>query len=524
MKSILEYCPPGTSLRPVQITALLDIEAALTQHDVVVGSYDVGSGKSLIARVVAAWAADHDRSTGILTHRVSLQDQYERSFPDVPTLRGVGRYTCSRYQMNCAEVKETVGEYCGGGCSYLAARNATKASKVAVFNYHTYLFNYTDRRDWLVVDEAHALFEILAEQYAISCWKHKESYPDNLRTCGEVAIWLETRLRVIRSESEDVKQQIAIHMQEARSRALKDEVVQPPADLVKELKVLQETVQRYERILNGLQTAPANFFIEHSTDFYRGKEMPLLRVRPTTLRGLPPLLWSNGNRKQKLILLSGTIREEDVSKLGLQGMRVKYLEGENPIPASQRPVDASFGLNMSFKYQDKNLPGMAQKIRELATKHSDTKGLCHLTYDLSRKLQPLLTGPRYIWHTNKDSAQKLKQFLDSKEPVIFMACGMEEGLDLAGPEYGWQAIIKIPWPSRADKLIDKFYREDMPWVLWMTVRKLRQMTGRICRGPTDFGVTYILDSGLGNPKKRRWGLMNQCQKLFGKSFLDSVKW
>ncbi len=505
-KSILSYCPPGITLRPTQVTALLEIESALTNYDVIVGSYPVGSGKSLLARVTAAWAQDHDRRTAILTHRVSLQDQFEASFPDVPTLRGVGRYTCKTYQMSCADVKDTVGAYCGDSCTYKKARDTALKSPVAVYNYHTYLYG-NDSKDWLIVDEAHALFDVLTEQYTINCWKHKEKYPDKIATCGEVAIWLEKRRKSLLGEM-------------ALLRATPD----LGKEGMKELKVLQDTEKRYSRILSGLQTAPANFFIEHSTDFYRGKEMPLLRVRPTTLRGLPPMLWDTSNRKQKLIFMSGTIGPADVEKLGLTGMRVKYLRGENPIPVSQRPVDASFGLNMAYKYQDKNLSEMAEKVMELATKHSDTKGLCHLTYDLSRKLRPLLTDPRFLWHTSQDAQEKLKEFKASSEPVILMACGMEEGLDLAGPSYGWQAILKIPWPSRADKLIDKFYREDMNWIQWITVRKLEQMTGRICRGPDDYGVTYVLDSGFGNPPKRRFGLFQQCRALFSKSFIASIKW
>lgn len=513
MNSILDFCPPGVTLRDNQVDILLQIEANWSKFDAFVLSAAVGSGKSLIALIVARWANFKGLSAGILTHRVSLQDQYEQSFPDVPTLRGVSRYMCKDYQMSCGDVKELFeGKYCSSACSYSCAKTKVAAAQTAVYNYQTYIYNEIER-PVVICDEAHTAFDIMSEMYAITCWKHKEHYPDSLQTCGDLAVWLERR-------SAQIVQEIQLLVNTITAAKVAGQ--EPVKADIRHLRQFKERLGKYRKILNGLQIAPANFFIEHTMGDYRGKQMPMLRVRPTTLQGLPPLLW--GKETKKVILMSGTIGAQDVSKLGMRTLRVKYIYGQNPIPADVRPVDVSWGVNMAAKHQDANLPELAKRIQELADRYADVKGLCHLTYDLAKKLRPLLPSNRYIWHTSETSETALKQFLGTKENKILMACGREEGLDLPGPEYGWQAILKIPWPNRTDKLVDKWYREDMDWIHWLTVRKLRQMCGRVVRGPEHKKTTYILDSGFGNPPKRRWGLVNQAREMFGQDFMESVKW
>ena len=76
----------------------------------------------------------------------------------------------------------------------------------------------------------------------------------------------------------------------------------------------------------------------------------------------------------------------------------------------------------------------------------------------------------------------------------------------------------------ADKLIAKWASEDSPWYNWMTARTIEQQVGRICRGPDDFGKTYIVDLAFGNIPKKRPGFVQRAHKLFSKDFLESITW
>jgi Rad3-related DNA helicase len=76
---------------------------------------------------------------------------------------------------------------------------------------------------------------------------------------------------------------------------------------------------------------------------------------------------------------------------------------------------------------------------------------------------------------------------------VFIAAGFEEGLDLKGDDYQWQAIAKVQYPSLGDSAIRRKAQESDEWYQWSALRKVIQAYGRISRSETDFGVTYILD-------------------------------
>ena len=77
---------------------------------------------------------------------------------------------------------------------------------------------------------------------------------------------------------------------------------------------------------------------------------------------------------------------------------------------------------------------------------------------------------------------------------MLVASGMYEGLDLVDDTARWQVVSKIPWPSLADPAMKWRANEDPDFYNWETLRQVIQACGRVCRGPDDYGVTYILDS------------------------------
>lgn len=495
--SILSYAPKGYTLRKNQVDILIQVEDMWNKSDVIVIPAPVASGKSVIILTIAKWMKSFGKKSAILTPRVSLQTQYSKAFPSIPVLKGADRYTCGASKVGCRTTKDMQGHYCEG-CKYKAAKTKVSESSIGIYNMSSYLFaGY--RRDILLVDEAHNLYSFISDQFTLNLWKHIHKYPKDMKTCGTVAIWLEGEIKSLVSQlgvAKDTGDQ-------------------------KEYEALTKQLNTYRRVLSGLQVAPANFFIEKTKESYRGKMKDVLKVRPTVLSGLPEILWPS-KKTEKVILLSGTISDLDMRLLGLRGKRVSTVTTTNPIPAQNRPIDVSVGVNMSYKYQDKNMPKMADLLEELRQNNSK-KGLIHTTYAISNKLKKYLTDDRYIFHTKLNKDEKLAEFIKS-EDKIFVACGMSEGLDLAGSDYTWQAITKIQYPNKADQLIDKWYREDSERVNWMTIRTLRQQIGRICRTPEDFGITYVLDTAFGNLVTKRFGLVTKNREMFTYDVLESVKW
>ena len=71
---------------------------------------------------------------------------------------------------------------------------------------------------------------------------------------------------------------------------------------------------------------------------------------------------------------------------------------------------------------------------------------------------------------------------------------MYEGIDLPEDLGRWQIIVRTPWKSLADPAIRHKAGLDPEWFHWESLKDLIQACGRICRTPTDFGATYILDA------------------------------
>lgn len=516
--SILDFVPDNYELRDNQPEILRTIEAEWKSNDIFVLVSDVGTGKSVILQTIARWQAAMSKTVATITPQVILQDQYGSQFPGLPLLKGANRYECrSELGLSCKEYKTCEEFYCKG-CVYKKSKEVALNSKNAVFNLQSYILSQ-QTREVLLVDEAHMLFSLLSELYTVEVWKHKYSYPDNLNHCGDVLIWIEKTRGIVGKEIEDAVAQIDLLQKQDASKTSKEY-----KKAIANLNDLQNMDKKLAIIFSGVELRSSGFFIEHTEGLYRNKKMDMLRMRPKTLDGMPLKIF--GNFTKKLVLATATMHDLDLKKLGLDDKRVKFLSFNSPLLAVDRPIIVEFAGNMSYAYQDKNLPKLARKIEELRERHIDTKGLVHCSYAMAEKLQELLPRLSTIVHNTLDKDIQLKKFKEAPAGTIFLASGMSMGLDLAGEDYGWQAITKIMYPSQADELVKLWYEEEPEWILWLTAKDLIQACGRINRYKGDKGSTYILDSSFGNPKTQQYGLYQKAARLkfLPSYFLERIKW
>jgi Rad3-related DNA helicase len=500
-----KYAPPGFTLRSYQVEALNKIKDVWNTTDLIALDAPVGSGKSVLAMTIANWQNSLGKTVAVTTPMVQLQDQYLRDWPNLPTLKGMSHYHCDTMGMSCADVDEMLESKCDG-CKYTACKKSVLTSDKALFNVHSYIFLYNSKRnkekpkDVLIIDEAHTTFDILAEQFEIVLWKKQDKYPDGMDTVGHIYDFLLEKSKVMERE------------RDCLARGTKDDK--------KEADKLTKKIDKYQRVMSGIQKSPANFFLQQTEMDYRGKQEKAIRVRLLNLRGMPEILWKPN---QKIILMTGTIHPKDIDMLGLKNRRVSMVAVKNPIHASRMPIVITKGLNMGSKYQEGNLPGMAALIKDLKSSNKG-KGVVHMTYNMSNKLATLLTGPGYLYHTPETKEAVLASFIESKEDVVLIACGMTTGLDLAGPDYTWQAIAKVPYPSLGDPLVAKWLKDDPEWFTWLAIRQVLQATGRICRGPTDYGITFILDNTVGTLDGKRMGLFSRGSRMVPKYFKEAVRY
>ena len=287
---------------------------------------------------------------------------------------------------------------------------------------------------------------------------------------------------------------------------------------------LEESAKKLDIVYGGIQLRERNFFIEHTMENYRGSLRPMMKVRPTDLTGLKSIF---DKTSEKLVLATASMHELDLQKLGLLSKPHIFHSFPSPLGNEDRPIKLEFAGNMSYKYQDKNLPKLADKVEELRNRHSDTKGLVHITYGMMERLKDIVgESDNYLWHTPDNKEEMLETFKNSPKGTVFITAGMTAGIDLAGPEFGWQAIGKIPYPSQADPLVAEWYRLERKWVTWLAVREIIQAAGRVNRYKGDRATTYVLDSCFGNPKTFQFGMFQTAEKykLWPDYFKHRIKW
>jgi Rad3-related DNA helicase len=324
-------------------------------------------------------------------------------------------------------------------------------------------------RPTLIVDEAHTLIPTIRELNAKHIWTDELQLPSSVRTYGQLYRWLQAK--------------------------------RTPGP--KHIQLMQELEQSKTRCV-----------ITRGSKEYYGQDRECLFLNPVDVRDSPPLLWPQG-KVNKLILMSATFNRKDVEQLGLDKKRVVFVEAESIIPSERRPVVLESKMNMSYAHQEANLPKLADYIRKLLTRHEGERGFIHITYGMIRGLRHLLADePRLIWHTSEDKLTKYQQYRKTENAVL-MAAGMYEGVDLPQDMGRFQLITKVPWPSLADPAIKFMADSDEEWYGWEAAKLILQATGRICRGPEDYGVTYICDSTFDR-------LFTRYREFFPQWYADAV--
>ncbi len=517
--SIFQHIPAGYTLRPVQRQILTEVEADWDEYDVHNIEAPPASGKSLIAKTIANWRNSANETVATLTPRATLQDQMQRDFPEVPSLKGKSKYKCQSGQYDtCQEYFEVTEGYCCGECQYKEAIAAIKDAPQAVFNFHSHLFGgmvRADYKDVLIIDEAHNLVPMLSDMYTLYIWKHKTKHLFETHTKDDIIVWLELEIADLKAESR-------------RLWGLYPTLDGVTATAKTHILDTRRTLSKYKMILSGLLKPLELFHISILKQPYgRSRQVhECIQVKPLSMETVPHKMWPDGKVK-KIILMSATMYDTDIKRLGITRKRVKHVKCGSPIPAEQRPVRCLLVARMSFQNRAYSTPLLCNKIRELAAERPG-KGVVHLTYGLAPLFRRHLKSRRFLWHTEATREATYNKFLASKNNKILMACGMNEGIDLVGADYTWQVIAKIVFPSLSDP-VNKHLISVSPLVYVLeTIRSVVQTSGRICRTPSDYGETIIIDKSFLDFYNRSTQLPGggcvQHGELFPQYFKEALRW
>lgn len=441
--------------RELQVRVIKAIDKAWATSDVIVLRASVGSGKTFIADCIARYVTEREgRAVTVCVPTNVLVGQFMNECPNMTT----SNRRHAGHNNRTWEIEKQ------------RLRNA----QCKVMNYYSYLAHraYTPV---VVFDEVQAVAPMLIELDSMKFWKHSYHYPENVRSTLDLLKW-------------------------ASGSCFVDD-------------------KKIQKLIKALTAAPTSYTFDIDYELWRGESRQRLKVRPLSPSSSRPILWPP-SRVHKMVMMSATISEEDIADLGLDKKRVTFIDGGSAIPAVNRPVLYSPIGSMAAASQDRNLDKVVKKIEELLDKHEGSKGLIHLTYGLSRKLRTtsLYHDERLIWHGKDNKTKKLNEWFeaDPSSGKVLMACGLTEGLDVKGDLGRWQAILKLPYLNKGDVAVAAKLEQRPQWYAWQCIKDVEQAVGRICRGPDDYGITYILDSSFSR-------LYNDNKHLFSTSFKEALQ-
>lgn len=444
---------PFSTFREGQAEVLDTLEANWNKYDVFVIQAPVGFGKSPIAAAIQSREINDSNGCCILTPNNMLRDQYKKDFDWMRTVKSQDDYWIPEYKMTEREFRSRIYKWGPRHSEYTSDyKSVRRKGTNVVGNFYTYLAHKL-QRNTLIIDEAHTLLGTLQELATKRIWQHDYSYPKDARNLLDLLQW-------IGPNPQDTK------------------------------------LQRLKQLLEST-TKSALFRI--STEKFDGVDKQCIKLMPLTVSDLPNPFWTK--KVKKIVLMSATIDQMDVDRLGLSNRRVLYIKVDSPIPVARRPILFQPVGNMSYSYQDDNLGNLANELVALADHHK-SKGFVHAPYSLAEKLRPLLQhDPRFIFHererNNKQGQYNKFYALPPESRSVMVGSGMHEGLDLKYDVADWQVLTKVPYPSLADPAMRHLAEEEPEYYNWYVSKDVMQASGRICRAPDDEGCTYLLDSQFG---------------------------
>lgn len=450
---------PYPTVRNVQAEVLAVLEANWDKYSVFVVSAPTALGKSSLAKTIM----NSQYSVSYITPTNLLVDQFIKEFSDTQTLQRLDGYKCETWLRPCSSVKVREKGFCKGCPASRDLARAKYKKGPGVYNYHIYNAHKL-YRDVLVVDEAHNLIPYIKERLAIRIWQHDYLYPHNTYTASQFLDWIGTLSETKRKHK--------------KMQLLYSSLVSKKPDYV---------VSRAVRDFNGKGTKRGD-----------PEERDCIELLPVNIANAPKFFYPN--EVKKTILLSATINEKDMETLGLNNQKVLYIRASSPIPTESRPIIIDPIVSVNKNNMTDSTDKIATYIQEkLLPLHLEEKGVIHATYQMAYLLRKHFgSNDRFIFHTSQDKKEKYTKFIKSKkeEGKILVASGMYEGIDLPADLGRWQVLVKIPWMSLGSPAIKYLADTDPDWYLWETLRTVIQASGRICRTPEDFGVTYILDGSF----------------------------
>ena len=225
------------------------------------------------------------------------------------------------------------------------------------------------------------------------------------------------------------------------------------------------------------------------------------------------------------VLLSATVGGIEPYK---ENMGFRYLENSNVefevIPSTfnfeKSPIHFLNKFKMSFREKETSFQYLKNVIYSICdTKFKNERGMVQTgSYAFAKQLYneaPINVKQRMLLYNGsreKGTCIKIHEFSDN---TILVGPSLNEGIDLPGDLCRFIIIMKVPYPSLADKLVKEKMKLFPLWYNSTTSNDIIQGIGRGVRYNGDWCVSYILDACF-------WKLYLETQDQYSEEFKNRL--
>ena len=523
-----------------------------------------GSGKSIIAMVVAGFLSEFKMRGYILASDLMLQTQYERDFKrnniQWGSIKGVDNYTCSvnseKFSLGECKTKNVSYEEaeklsCFNDCGYLYGRKVAIKSPVSLLNYSFWLIqrNYVEPkmaesgrgipfpiRDFTLCDEAHKVSDIVQNHFSPRLDDKTLEKLEKLRNIVE-----KNNLGKVRNTSSRLKIVINNLFREEdpeKILGLLKEFETQLSDFVKAGNLIKDHVAnvykksvvpkdwRFSLSLGDWAKDMHCKFEDYNHIIANAGIDSMIKNRngdSLTFNCLDESYMMDRHFHSQAgfkLLMSATILDPATFLKSIGASSARYFKMDSHFDYSNSPIYYYPSHRMSYKDKAKSLPYISNKMEEIINIHSKEKGIIHSgSYELSALIVNLFSDKIkkriIVYSTSKEKDEAVSKFKASKNSIL-IGPSLIEGLDFKDDLCRFQIICKIPYPSLNDNFIKAKIINNQEWYNMKTCMNIIQGIGRSVRNEDDYCTSYILDGCMSD-------LFRSSRRVFPSEFLKRIK-
>lgn len=562
---------PTFKYRPKQKETAVDIMYDwLNGTDNVVLDAPTGSGKSVIAMTIGGVLSEYFNKRGyILISDLSLLEQYQNDIsvylPEWGIIRGQQTYTCLVNGLNfkvgvcklqgASSYNDIISSYpeCAPFCEYIVERQKAITAPVTCCTYTHWLLqqNYVKpkmiangvdeksvpfgTRDFVICDEAHKLVNIVQSHFSPRFGKNdmtkikniveesnltdKTAYVKSLEELRH-EIYLEndkSKLIHLLAGYRDLIH--ALHLEATKIKAELGDSKEESKHLSKSQKTLLYDCEfvfdhfcKFDDYVPIIERIGSEYLVKNDKE---ENDIVFNCINESYLMNRT----FHANCKKRLYM-SATIGDPDKFATETAFKNYKYYKLPIVFDYSKSPIFYVPDYKMSYREKEASFPYITKMIGNIINMYAGKRGIVQTgSYSFAKQLKdglPPEAQSRVLLYEDSAGKQDNLEVFKYSTDKILIGPSLIEGLSLNDDLCRFQIIMKVPYPSLADKFISAKRDFNPQWYSDTTTISVLQGVGRGVRSEKDWCVTFILDGCFNN-------LLSSSRSMFPQEFIDRIQ-